>query len=578
MEIKDKLSGIKEKRKEWEEKVLTPAARRFGMEKMPTKFYTPLDIESFDFERDVGFPGQYPFTAATYPVNLVPRIQKGAKPGGLRRAAQYSGYGTPEDTRDYYKLMAKLSWTGGPNLALDLPTQCGYDSDNEMVEGEVGKVGVAIDTLRDFEVIFEAFTGEQDLDKIATNITINAPANILVAMYVALAEKRGIPMAKLRSTPQNDILKEFVSRGTYIFPPRPSMRMFRDSVVFFTENLPGVNITSIGGAHIREGGATREQDLAFSMAIGIAYLQEGINTGLDIDAFAPRFSFNAFGGSMEFFKEIAFHRASRRMWSKILKERFGAKKRDSMRIRIPFTAYVGASTTTKQRALNNLTRAVVGAIAGVLSGGPPIAGPPYDEPLGLGWSLEARQLCEDAMRIVMYETGMCDVLDPLAGSYYVESLTNDIEAAAWKELEKIEEMGGAVAAIETGYMQREIAKSAAERQARIERREDLIVGVNCFTEEYELDVTTSKIVEHPYSEEKRYEAEKQQKANLAEVKRTRNNREVKRLLVELERAAKKEEENLMPLFISLAKEYATVQEQCDVLRGVFGEWKLDTLI
>ncbi|KAF0119762.1 MAG: methylmalonyl-CoA mutase large subunit [bacterium] len=557
MDNKDKLSEIKEKRKEWEEKVLLPAARRFGIEKMPTEFHTPLDIEDFDFLRDVGFPGQYPFTTSPYPVNLVPRIERGAKPGGLRRAGTYSGYGTPEDTR---------------------PTQCGYDSDTEMVEGEVGKVGVAIDTLRDFEVIYEAFTGDQDLDKIATNITINAAANILVAMYIALAEKRGIPMAKLRCTPQNDILKEFVSRGTYIFPPRPSMRMFRDSVVFFTENLPGINITSIGGYHIREGGATREQELAFSMAIGIAYLQEGVNAGVDIDAFAPKFTFNAFGGSMQFFKEIAFQRASRRMWAKILKERFGAKKNDSMKIRVLIGAHMGYSNATKQRALNNLTRSVVGGIASVLSGGPPMAMPPYDEPLGLGWSLEARQLAEDATRILMYETGMCDVIDPLAGSYYMESLTNEIEDAAWKGIERIEEIGGAVTAIENGYMQRECAKSAAERQSRIERREDLVVGVNCFTEEYELDVTTSKIVEHPYSEEKRYDAEKQQKANLAEVKRTRNNREVTRLLGELERAAKKEDMNLMPLFIDLAKEYATLQEQCDVLRGVFGEWQLDTFV
>ncbi|KAF0119761.1 MAG: methylmalonyl-CoA mutase large subunit [bacterium] len=447
---KDRLTAIKEKRKEWEEKVLMPSARRFGIEKRPTEFHTPLDIPDFDFLRDVGFPGQYPLTAASYPVNLVPRLEKGAKPGGLRRAGTYSGYGTPEDTRDYYRLMAKLMYTGGPNLALDLPTQCGYDSDNEIVEGEIGKVGVAVDTLRDFEVIFEAFTGNLDLDKIATNMTINAPANILIAMYIAVAEKRGVSLTKLKGTPQNDILKEFISRGTYIFPPKPSMRMFRDSVVFLTENLPAMNINGFGGAHIREGGATREQELAFTMANGIAYLQEGVNAGLDVDAFAPRFSFVGFGGSMEFFKEIAFHRASRRMWAKILKERFGAKKSESMRIRSQYTAYSGIGATTKQRALNNLTRSVIGAVAGVLSGGPPVAFPPYDEPLGLGWSLEARQLAEDAMRILMYETGLCDVIDPLAGSYYIESLTNEIEEAAWGELEKVEEIGGSVAAIENG--------------------------------------------------------------------------------------------------------------------------------
>ncbi len=578
MADKDTLSEVKYERKRWEDNVLMPAANKFGIGGRPTKFYTPLDIEGFDFKRDVGFPGQYPFTTSAYPVNLVPNIKRGAKAGGLRRAGQYSGYGTPEDTRDYYKEMAKLSWVGGPNFALDLPTQCGYDSDNEMVEGEVGKVGVAIDTLRDFEIIFEAFTGDQDVDRIATNITMNAAANIMVAMYIALAEKRGIPMAKLKCTPQNDILKEFVSRGTYIFPPKPSMRMFRDSIVFFTENLPGVNITSIGGYHIREGGATREQELAFALAIGIAYLQEGVNAGVDIDVFAPKFTFNGFGGSMEVYKEIAFHRAARRMWARILKERFGAKKSDSMRIRMPTTAGVGCSSTTKQRALNNVARTTIGAMAAILSGGTPMVFPPYDEPLGLGHSLEARQLAEDTMRIIMYETNMCDVIDPFAGSYFMESLTNETENAAWEEIKKIDEMGGAVKAIETGYMQSETAKSAAERQVRVEKREELIVGVNCFTDEYELDVTTSKIIEHPYSEEKRYEAEKEQKANLAEVKRTRNNREVTRLLGELEKAAKKEEENLVPLFIELAKEYASLQEQCDVLRNVFGEWQSDTFI
>ncbi len=578
MSNEDGLDVVSKKRKEWEEKVRMPAAKRFRIEDRPTDFYTPMDIKGLDFERDIGFPGQYPFTPSAYPVNLVPKIKKGAKPGDLRRAGGYSGYGTPEDTRDYYKQMAKLRWTGGPNLAMDLPTQCGYDSDTDAVEGEVGKVGVAIDSLRDLEVIFEAFTGDQDVDKVATNMTINAPANILVAMYIALTEKRGIPMAKLKCTPQNDILKEFVSRGTYIFPPAPSMRMFRDSAVFFTENLPGINITSIGGYHIREGGATREQELAFSLAIGIAYLQECIDAGLDIDAFAPKFTFNGFGGSMQVYNEIAFQRASRRMWAKIVRDRFGAKKQDSMRIRCILGAHIGFSSTTKQRALNNLSRSVIGAMAGILSGGPPMASPPYDEPLGLAWSLEARQLSEDATRIIMYETQMCDVIDPFAGSYFMESLTNKMEEAAWQEIERIEQMGGAVKVIEGGYMQREVAKSAAERQARIEKMDELIVGVNCFTEDYELDVTTTKMIAHPYSDEKRYKAEELQKANLVEVKRTRNNREVTRLLGELEKAAKKEEVNLIPIFIDLSKEYATLQEQCDVLRSVFGEWQTDAFI
>jgi len=567
---------IKEKRKLWEEKVLEPALKRFKLDESPTGFYTPADIEGFDFIKKVGFPGAYPFTAGIYPTLPYAVVgTKGSLPSakGLVRAARYSGYGTPEDTRDYYKMMQSRGLRGGPNLAMDLPTQCGYDSDNPMVRGEVGKVGVSIDTLRDFEVIYESYTGNLDLDKIASNFTINAPSNMIIAFYVALAEKRGISMDKLRATPQNDILKEFVARGTYIFPPRPSMRMFRDSAVFFTKHMPNVNITSIGGYHIREAGATRNQDLAFSMAIGAAYLEEGVRAGLDIDSFAPKFTFNAFGGSMEMFKEVAFQRAARRMWARILKERFNAKDPRSMLIRQPLGAHIGCSSTTSQRPLNNLTRGVIGGIASALSGSPPMAFPPYDEPLGLGWSLEASQLAEDAGRIIQYEARLTDVVDPLAGSYYIEHLTDQIEEEAWKELEKIENMGGAVAAIENGYMQRGVSRSAHERQKRIESGEELVVGVNCFTDESELEVLTGRLIPHPYDEEKREQAEEQQIANLTGLKRSRDNRRVADLLRGLKIKAGKEEENLIPTLIECAKAYVSEQEMCDVLREVFGEYK-----
>jgi methylmalonyl-CoA mutase N-terminal domain/subunit len=427
------------------------------------------------------------------------------------------------------------------------------------------------------EVIFEAFSGENDIDRTASNFTINAPANIIMAMYIALADKRGIAREKLRATPQNDILKEFIARGTYIFPPRPSMRMFRDSLVFFTKHLPNVNITSIGGYHIREAGATREQDLAFSMAIGSAYLQEGVDAGLPVDAFAPRFTFVSFGGSMEFFKEIAFHRAARRMWAKLLKEKFGAKNERSMMLRIPYTAHCGRANCTVQRPLNNLVRSVVGGIAAALCAGPPNCNPPFDEPLGLGWSLEAIQLSEDAARILQYEARLVDVVDPLAGSYYVESLTDQIEDAAWAEFEKIQGTGGAVAAIENGYMQRELARSAYERQKRLEEGKDLIVGLNCFTGEGELEVATARLVAHPYDPQRREDAERRQVGTLKEVKRTRDNREVARLLKELERAAAKEERNLIPPIVECVKAYATLQEICDVLRGVFGEYRAAAL-
>jgi methylmalonyl-CoA mutase N-terminal domain/subunit len=442
-----------------------------------------------------------------------------------------------------------------------------------MASGEVGRVGVAVDTLRDMEVIFEAFSGENDIDRTASNFTINAPANILMAMYMALAEKRGISRDKLRATPQNDILKEFVARGTYIFPPRPSMRMFRDSLVFISKHLPNVNITSIGGYHIREAGATREQDLAFSLAIGAAYLQEGVNAGLAVDAFAPRFTFNAFGGSMEFFKEVAFHRAARRMWAKLLKEKFGAKNERSMTLRVPLTVYPGNFNCTVQRPLNNLVRSVVGGIAAAMAGGAPNCYPPYDEPLGLGWSLEAIQLSEDAARILQHEAKLVEVTDPLAGSYYVESLTNQIESAAWTEFEKIQKMGGAVAAIESGYMQREVAKSAYDRQKKLEEGKELIVGVNCFLGESELEVSTTRLVAHPYDPQRRDEAERVQITHLKETKEKRDHKAVGLLLKELKVAAQKEEVNLIPHLLECVKAYATLQEMCDILREVFGEYR-----
>jgi Methylmalonyl-CoA mutase, N-terminal domain/subunit len=354
------------------------------------------------------------------------------------------------------------------------------------------------------------------------------------------------------------------------------MRMMRDSIVFFTKHLPHVNITSIGGYHIREAGATREQDLGWSMAILQTYLQEGVNAGLDIDSFAPRFSVNAFGGSMEFFQEIAFQRAARRMWAKIIKEKFGAKNERSLLLRQPAQpgyAHMGLCNCTKQRPLNNLTRAVVGGVASGLSGGPPRTMPPYDEALGLGWSMEASQLSEDGERILQYEAKLTEVRDPLAGSYYVESLTDEIEQAGWEEMEKIEAMDGMVAAIESGYVHHELARSAYERQKRVERGEDLIVGVNCFVGESELEVTTTRNVGNPYDSTKREAAEERQIHNLKEVKRNRDNRAVTQLLNELKEKAKKEDENLIPHFIECVNAYATVQEMCDALREVFGEYE-----
>ncbi len=393
---KDKMKKIEGEKEDWEKGTLKEAMKRFKVDEHLEKFYSPMDLEDFDFLRDVGFPGQYPYTSGRYAM-FVPGsgpVKGGggiASGGGLKRAGRYSGYGTSEDTRDYYLREQKRGRRSGPNIAFDLPTQCGYDSDSHLTGGEVGKVGVAVDTLHDFETIFEAFQGDMDVDKISSNFTINAPANVIIAMYAALAEKRGISPAKLRGTPQNDILKEFVARGTYIFPVRQSMRLVRDSITFSAEYIPRLNTVSICGFHMREAGATREQCLAFTFSNGIAYINEGVKAGLEVDDCASRMTFLSFSGSMEILKEIALHRAARRMWAKIMRERLGAKDPRNWAYRHVGGAMSGYYSTSAQRPLNNLTRAVLGGVAAAMVGDNPSVEPPYDEPLGLGWSLEAQQ-------------------------------------------------------------------------------------------------------------------------------------------------------------------------------------------
>lgn len=571
---KGSLEEIERRRRQWEERVLKPSLERFGAEESPQKFYTPLDIKDHDFLEKVGFPGEYPFAADVYATSMPAVFMLGVAPTELIRAGMYSGYGTAEDTRDYYNYMRGRGRPGGPNIAFDLPTQCGYDSDDPMARGEVGRVGVAVDTLRDVEVIYEAFVADHDLDRIASNFTINAPCNIILAMYFALAEKRGIPLGRLRGTPQNDILKEYVARGTYIFPPQPSMRLIRDTITFCTEHAPLMNTISICGYHMREAGATAPQVLAFTFSNAIAYVQLGIDAGLDVDTFVPRFTFLSFGGSMEFFKEIALQRVARRMWARIMRERFGSKNPRCWILRQVAAAGTGEVNKTVQRPLNNFIRAVIGGVASSLSGGGPFTGFPYDEPLGLGHSMEGWQLNIDAMRILLHEAKLCEVSDPLAGSYYVESLTDQIEEEAWREMERIDAIGGAVAAIEKGYMQQEIAKGAYQFQREVESRERVIVGVNRFIGEHELEVTTTRLVEHPYDPVKRAEAEQKQIANLAKVKRERDNEKVKACLKRLEEAARDESLNTIPPIWEAVKEYATVGEMCRVLRDVFGEYQV----
>jgi methylmalonyl-CoA mutase N-terminal domain/subunit len=568
---KDKLEEIEKEKEAWEGGTLKRSLERFGIEASPNQFYSPLDIKDHVFLDKVGFPGEYPYTSDIYP-SAVPS-SSGRSGAQLVRAGGYSGYGTAEDTRDYYQYMASKGRRGGPNVAFDLPTQCGYDSDDPQSKGEVGKVGVAVDTLQDFETIFEAFTGPMDLDKIASNFTINAPANIIIAMYIALAEKRGIPVNRLRGTPQNDILKEYLARGTYIFPPQPSVRMIRDTITYCTEHVPLMNTISICGYHIREAGATGPQTVAFTFSNGIAYTQLGVDAGLDVDAFVPRFTFLGFGGSMDFFGEIALHRAARRIWAKIMRERFGAEKPRSWLLRGGGGGRIGNVDTTIQRPLNNHTRSVLGGIASAISGGPGNAIPSYDEPLGLGHSMEAAQLMIDATRIINEEAKLCDVTDPLAGSYYVEWLTDKMEAETREIIEKIDSLGGAVAAIERGYMQEQIAGSAYDTHKDIQSGKKIQVGVNAFTGEHELEVVTNRLVPYPYDPEKRELAEEKQIAKLGKVRRQRDNVSVEASLKRLKEAARDEDVNLIPVILEAVKTYATIGEMCNALREIFGEYE-----
>ena len=585
--MSDELGKVDKATAIWEEKVVKPRLEKFKLKENETKFYTPKDIEGFDFLDKVGYPGTYPYTAGNDPV---PRWQAfAAKQAiastrcewgstGSSGAGKYAGFGTPEDYRDYLLRMHKIGRKAGPNFAFDLPTQCGYDSDDPRAEGEVGKVGVAVDSLKDFETVYEAYHDDLEIDKVSSNFTMNAAASVIIAMYVVLAEKRGIPLEKLRGTPQNDILKEYVGRGTYIFPPRQALRLFRDTAVYCAKNIPKLNVTSIGGYHMREAGASREMDLAYSMAIGATYLQTAIDGGLDIDELAPRVSFNGFGGSMEIYKEIAFQRAARRMWAKMLKERFGAKNPRGMMIRQISTAHIGCSSTTLQRPLNNVARAVVGGISAGMSGALPFAAmPPYDEPLGLGHSLEAQQLGHDATRILIYEAKLGEVNDPWAGSYFMEKLTDDIEKTATAEFEKIEKMGGALGAIESGYMQESVSRNAYTKQRKLENQEEFIVGVNCFNGPHEIEVKSERSLDDVYPSELKDTAGVRKVESLKKLKAERNNDEVKQHLATLKNNARDEQVNLMPDIINCVRSYATLQEICDTLRGVFGVAQASTI-
>lgn len=508
--------------------------------------YTPLDIQETDYAEDISFPGVYPYTRGVQPTMYR---------GRFWTMRMYAGFSTAEESNKRYRYLIESGATG-LSCAFDLPTQIGYDSTDPISEGDVGKVGVAIDSLADMEILFDQI----DLGKVSTSMTINAPASVLLAMYIAVAEKQGVSADKLKGTIQNDILKEYAARGTYIFPPRPSMRLITNIFEYCSKNVPNWNTISISGYHIREAGSTASQEIAFTIADGIAYVEAAIKAGLSVDAFAGRLSFfwNAHNNVLE---EVAKFRASRRIWAKVMKERFHAEKPKSMMLRVH--TQTAGSMLTAQQPNNNIVRVALQTAAAVMGGTQSLHTNSRDEALALPTE-ESVMVALRTQQIVAYESGLADVVDPLAGSYYVEAMTNRIEKEAWEYIKKIDDLGGAVAAIEKGYIQKEIQDSAYKWQMDVESGARVIVGVNKFQVEEEAPKNLLK-VDASVGEK--------QKAKVEAMKAKRDNAAVQAALAELKKACADEHENLMPHILAAVKTYATLGEICGVMREVFGEYE-----
>ncbi len=542
---------------QWEADVLARALARFPERReafftssgIPLqRLYTPGDAPA-DYEAALGYPGQFPFTRGVQPTMYR---------GRLWTMRQYAGYASAEESNARYRYLLEQGQTG-LSVAFDLPTQIGYDADHPMALGEVGKVGVSISSLQDMARLFEGIP----LDRVSTSMTINAPAAVLLAMYIAVARRQGVEPAKLRGTVQNDILKEYLARGTYIFPPGPSMRLITDLFAYCQQHVPHWNTISISGYHIREAGSTAVQEVAFTLANGIAYVQAAIDAGLDVDDFAPQLSF-FFNAHNQFLEEVAKFRAARRLWAEIMRDRFGARAAESQRLK--FHAQTGGSTLTAQQVQNNIVRVTLQALAAVLGGAQSLHTNSMDEALALPTE-EAVQVALRTQQIIAYESGVADTVDPLGGSYAIEALTEEIYRRARAYIEKIDSLGGALRAIETGFMQREIQDAAYAYQQAVERGDQIVVGVNQFTVEGETKVDILRV--DPAIEQ-------QQRARLAALRAERDNSRVAELLGRLEQAARGNE-NLMPLFIACVEQDATLGEICGVLRRVFGEYRPEVI-
>jgi methylmalonyl-CoA mutase N-terminal domain/subunit len=548
------LERIRESRDEWAEETLSPTLDRFGERndefttdtggQSVDRLYTPADVSDLDYEDDLGFPGEDPYTRGVYPTMYR---------GRLWTMRQYAGFGTPRETNERFNYLLDQGQTG-LSMAFDLPTQMGYDSDADMAQGEVGKSGVAIDTLADFEQVFEGIP----LDEVSTSMTINAPASVLLAMYIAVGDQQGVDRAELRGTIQNDILKEYIARNTYIFPPEPSMRIITDIFEFCAEETPKFNTISISGYHIREAGATAAQEIAFTLGDGIEYVETALDAGLDVDEFAPQLSF-FFNAHNNILEEVAKFRAARRMWASIMEERFDAENPKSKQLK--FHTQTAGSTLTAQQIDNNIVRVAYQALAAVLGGTQSLHTNGKDEALSIPTE-ESVQTALRTQQILAHESGAADTIDPLAGSYYVESLTDDVEEEAQEILDEVDQRGGMRKAVESQWVQRQIQDVAFERQQEVEEGDRIIVGVN----EYETDDEEPEVD----IEEVTAEDEQRKIDGLNAVKADRDEEAVEAALADLREAANGDE-NVMPYIVAAVKAYASVGEICNTLRDVFGE-------
>ncbi len=548
----DKKVKIKQAKKEWQEKTAKllekrPERKNFKLDSdlELNRVYDPLDLEDFDYLEKLNWPGEYPFTRG---------IQPTMYRGRLWTMRQYAGFGSAEETNKRFRYLLDQGQTG-LSVAFDLPTQIGYDSDHPLARGEVGKVGVAIDTLADMEILMENIP----LDQVSTSMTINSPAAVLLAMYMAVAEKQGMSMEKINGTIQNDILKEYVARGTYIFPPRESMRIIVDIFSYAVENIPTWNTISISGYHIREAGSTAVQEVAFTLSNAIAYVEAALKAGLEVDQFAPRLSF-FFNSHSNFFEEIAKFRAARRIWAKIMKERFGAKNPRSQMLR--FHTQTAGSTLTAQQPDVNIMRVAYQALSAVLGGTQSLHTNSRDEALALP-SEHSVLLALRTQQVIGYEIGAVDTVDPLGGSCFIETITDHIEEEVMRYIDRIDEMGGAVEAIEKGFIQKEIQASAYQYQKEVESEERVVVGVNKFQTSSEQPMDLLKM--DPATSQRQVE-------RIKEVRLSRDQGKVSEALQSLRNAAQSDD-NLMPHILKAVKAYATLGEICGVLRDVFGEYQ-----